>query len=64
VQIPLDMKINTHSWMTDDVVIPIDRCLTGSPLPDYKSSPLVVLCDKLDITIPFCESNLHMSLYE
>jgi hypothetical protein len=24
-QIPLDMKINTYSWMTDNVVVPIGR---------------------------------------
>jgi hypothetical protein len=63
------MKINTYSWMTDNVVVPIGRWLTGSALPDYKSSPVLVLCDKLYITIlidlcPFCEPNLHMSLWE
>jgi hypothetical protein len=51
VQIPPDMKINTYSWMTDDVVMPIDKCLTDWPLLDYKSLPVFVLCDKLDITM-------------
>jgi hypothetical protein len=47
VQIPPDMKMNTYSWMTDDVVMPIGKCLTGLPLPDHKSSSVFVLSDKL-----------------
>jgi len=33
MQMPLDMKINTYSWMTDNVDVPIGRGLVGSPPP-------------------------------